>query len=457
MSGDVDAFGRATLWAHADRPCRVRFELGDGAARIAHEAEASWETGGTARVALSNLPRGSKLVWRATPIGDRPGDPLTARLSTPGEAPRFVFGGDVCGQGFGIDPTRGGLQIFDAMRAREPDFLLHSGDAVYADGPLEPELALEDGSMWRNLVTPEKRKVAESLDEFRGQYRYNLLDPAYRRFFAEVPLIAQWDDHETTNNWVPGEPLDDSRYTEHRVDALAARARRAFVEFMPSQAGPGDRLYRRVACGPHLDVFVLDLRSHRGPNDPEEGRGAEMLGAEQLEGLIAGLQRSRATFKLVASSVPLGLVIGDGPDRFEGFADGTREIRGRERELATLLTRIRRVGGVVFVAADVHYAAAHRFDPARAAFRDFAPFWEFVAGPLHAGTFGPGELDPTFGPRVEFSGIPVGMAPNRPPSEGLQFFGAGEVLPREGVLRISLHDATGRELYRHDVRPDAPA
>jgi phosphodiesterase/alkaline phosphatase D-like protein len=30
----------------------------------------------------------------------------------------------------------------------------------------------------------------------------------------------------------------------------------------------------------------------------------------------------------------------------------------------------------------------------------FDPFWEFVAGPIHAGTFGPNPLDPTFGPEV---------------------------------------------------------
>ena len=55
--------------------------------------------------------------------------------------------------------------------------------------------------MWRNLVTEEKSKVAETLDEFRGNYRYNLLDEHVRRFNAEVPQYVQWDDHEVTNNW----------------------------------------------------------------------------------------------------------------------------------------------------------------------------------------------------------------------------------------------------------------
>ena len=52
----------------------------------------------------------------------------------------------------------------------------------------------------------------------------------------------------------------------------------------------------------------------------------------------------------------------------------------------------------------MHYCAAHHYDPSRATFTEFDPFWEFVAGPLNAGTFGPNALDATFGPEVRFSG-----------------------------------------------------
>jgi alkaline phosphatase D len=39
--------------------------------------------------------------------------------------------------------------------------------------------------------------------------------------------------------------------------------------------------------------------------------------------------------------------------------------------------------------ADMHYTAAHYYDPNKAVFQDFDPFWEFVSGPLHAGNLGP--------------------------------------------------------------------
>ena len=93
------------------------------------------------------------------------------------------------------------------------------------------------------------------------------------------------------------------------------------------------------------------------------------------------------------------------------------------------------------VTADVHYAAAHYYDPKQAAVGDFDPFWEFVAGPLNAGTFGPNPLDATFGPEVRFLGIPPGMKPNRPPSDGFQFFGGQHdlqpLLPHQAAAAIA--------------------
>jgi alkaline phosphatase D len=97
--------------------------------------------------------------------------------------------------------------------------------------------------------------------------------------------------------------------------------------------------------------------------------------------------------------------------------------------------------------------AAHHYDPARASFTDFDPFWEFVAGPLNAGTFGPNELDATFGPEVKFIGIPPGMKPNRPPSEGFQFFGLLKASAKSRTLTVSLHDLSDRALYTVELPP----
>ena len=60
------------------------------------------------------------------------------------------------------------------------------------------------------------------------------------------------------------------------------------------------------------------------------------------------------------------------------------------------------IRNTVCLTADMHYTAAHRYDPNRAVFQDFEPFCEFVSGPLHAGTWAPAPLDNTFGPAVAF-------------------------------------------------------
>src|SRR5947208_164946 len=118
---------------------------------------------------------------------------------------RCVWSGDLAGQGWGINESIGGYRIFDAMAKVDPDFFLCSGDNIYADGPIAATATLPDGSVYRNVTTEEKSHVATTLDDYRGNFRYNLLDQALRRFNAQVPNIIQWDDHEVRNNWYPGE------------------------------------------------------------------------------------------------------------------------------------------------------------------------------------------------------------------------------------------------------------
>jgi alkaline phosphatase D len=107
----------------------------------------------------------------------------------------------------------------------------------------------------------------------------------------------------------------------------------------------------------------------------------------------------------------------------------------------------------VWVTADVHYAQATFYDPGRAAFSDFTPFREFVAGPISAGTFVPNEVDRTFGPDVKFVSIPAGLKPNRPPTEGRQYFGLAKLDGASETLTVSLHNLTGRTLHTVDLQP----
>ena len=109
-------------------------------------------------------------------------------ISAPRRATRssisFVWSGDTAGQGWGIDPARGGMRTYRTMLENRPDFFIHSGDHIYADCPVPSELKLPNGEIWRNIVTEEKSAVAHSLAQFRGNYKYNLLDDNLRAFNA---------------------------------------------------------------------------------------------------------------------------------------------------------------------------------------------------------------------------------------------------------------------------------
>jgi len=473
QSGDVEP-DRAVVWCRSDRPARLRVRYGtsDGLARALTRVSdpVSAADDFTGRLDLTGLPAGQRIVYEARleGAGGELSEPLRGSFTTPdsrsrtGRPVRIAWGGDVCGQGWGIDEGHGGMQAFASMRATGPDLFIHSGDLIYADAPIPATIALDDGSTWRNLVSDGVDRVAQTLDEFRGRYRYNFHDVHLRAFNAEVPIVAQWDDHEVLNNWYPTEILgtsgNDANYTEKRVAVLAARAKQAFFDYTPIRRDRRDprQVYRVVRRGPLADVFVLDCRTYRGPNSanlqPQPGPETAMLAATQRAWLEEALARSTATWKIIACDQPLGVVVPDGPIQ-EGFANGDPRTLGREHEVAALLTAIkrRRVRNVIFVTADVHYAAAHRYDPARATYTDFDPFWEFVAGPLHAGTFGPGILDPTFGPEAVFTKI--APKPNRPPSDGLQFFGLVTIDPATRAATVTLHDRAGRRLHEQVLAP----
>ncbi|GAB3487001.1 alkaline phosphatase D family protein [Nocardiopsis coralliicola] len=461
--GDPRADG-AVVWARTDRPARMIVEVAAKAdfsdARTVRGPMLTPDSDGTGRVRITGLDAGEYHVRVSAESGRYTSEPVAGSFRTAGlDGPvRFQWSGDVAGQGWGINPEIGGMPLFSVMADRNPDFFLHSGDVVYADNPLEESVELPDGRIWRNVVTEETAKVAETLKEFRGQYSYNLTDEALRGFSSRVPQIVQWDDHEVLNNWFPGEIHDDDRYTERDVDVLAARAHRAFHEWqpvVPAEAVDG-RMYRRIPYGPHLDVFVLDMRLYRDANSPGTAEHEAILGRKQADWLVRAMSRSTATWKVVASDMPLGLVVPDGDD-IEAVANGRPGApRGREAEIDDVLHRLHRNGvrNAVWLTADVHYTAAHHYSPDRASASEFTPFWEFVSGPLHAGTFGPNELDPTFGPEEVYVRAPE--RDNMSPMEGFQNFGEVEIAPDGSTFSVHLRDENGDSLWSTDLEDGAP-
>ncbi len=472
QSGDVSHDG-AVIWARADRPSRMMVEVATtesfSNARRVPDLAVGEDTDFSGKMLLTGLPSDQEIFYRVS-VADltdlnATSEPLTGRLRTPPMSRRdisFVWSGDTAGQGWGIDESRGGMMTYKTMLTHSPDFFIHSGDTVYADGPLSETKEMPNGETWTNLMTEEKSKVAESLHEFRHQWLYNMMDTHVRSFNQQVPMFSQWDDHETVNNWYPNEILEDDRYTITNVALLAQRSNRAFLEMNPIRQSieePG-RVYRKIAYGPNLDIFFLDMRTYRGDNSTndqaEQGGPAAFLGRDQLNWLKRGLATSNATWKVIASDMPVGLLVRDGDSHFENMANGDGPVKGREFDIAEILSFIKHAGvkNTVWVTADVHYTAAHHYSPDRAQFQDFNPFWEFVSGPLHAGTFGPNDLDNTFGPKVEYVKAPEPGQKNLPPSDGLQFFGKVDIEGATGEMTVSLIDVADTVLWSTKLTPE---
>lgn len=474
QSGDVSG-SHGIIWARSAAPgqMHVRWRTaGNQAHHLLRGPMLQSSSDFTGRIKLTELPAGQRITYQVQFFADgKLSDPIEGHFLTPpggNDNVRFLWSGDMVGQGWGINPDIGGIRIFETMRRLEPHFFIHSGDTIYADSTLSAETKLPDGKPWRNIVTEAKSKVAQTLDEFRGCYRYNLLDENVRRFSADVAQFWQWDDHEVLNNWSPSKDLQsDPKYQEKDIRVLVKRARQAFLEYAPLRIQPQSypKIHRRIPYGPLLDVFMVDMRSYRGPNthntQSKESDETAFLGSAQLKWLQHDLAESKAVWKVIAADMPIGLLVPDGKDKqgrpmFEAIANGDGPALGRELELTRLLQFLkqRNVRNTIWLTADVHYTAAHYYNPAKAQFTDFLPFWEFISGPLNAGAFGPAKLDNTFGPEVMFQKVPPNGQANLSPLTGYQFFGDVQIDGKSRELTVTLRDLSGAGLYSKTLAPE---
>ncbi len=328
----------------------------------------------------------------------------------------FIWSGDLGGQQrCRREPS--GYAIFERIRQAAPHFALLLGDLIYGDDPCtSPPNA--SGSDF----------VATTLEAYRAKHRYQREDKALQRLLAEVPVYAMWDDHEVRNNFAgPFEPL-------------MPVGRQALLEYWPIGTPPDDphRLYRKFRWGANLELFILDTRQYRSRNADPDGLNKTMLGAAQRDWLIDGLTQSTATWKVIATSIPLsvpkaGNFLVPGNDSWARGPDGT----GFQTELQRIVDAIlgRNIGNVVWLATDVHFAQVNAYDPDADGATDFH---EFIAGPLSAA---PGKLvspNPIFRPTTLFG------------ETGFSNF--GRVTIKGGTLTLELVDESGHVRFTHAVQ-----
>jgi len=436
--GDVTSHG-ALLWLRTDGPAMVQVEWAPPsvwetaskmATVIAPVSRTAWlatmaETDYTVSIPLEGLVPAAR--YRYHVLVGRVGEGknhIETKLAAKGEfttlpdakasAPViFAWSGDLGGQGR-CRQGPGGYPIFDVMRRQNPDFFLFLGDTIYGDNacPAPPN---EPGADFK----------AATLAEYRARHRYQRGAESLRRFLEMVPVYAVWDDHEVRNNFAG--PFEDQM----------PAGRQALREYWPIASPENDpnRLYRAVRYGADLELFILDTRQYRSRNADRDGPAKTMLGPAQLKWLLDGLSASTATWKVIATSVPLSIPKGGGArvpgnDGWAGGPDGT----GFERERQVIVDAIldHKMTNVVFIAADVHWVQANAYDPNQDGVIDFH---EFVAGPLSAR---PGRLTPAS----------EGLHPTRLINEeGYHNFGLARIT--KTALELTVMDDAGKTRFSH--------
>ena len=148
--------GSGMIWTRTDRPAKVMMEVSTtedfANARRLPPMDALPQSDFAVKRLVDGLPSDQDIFYRFTAqdLSDvnAISDPVTGHFRT---APtsrrdvRFVWSGDTAGQGYGIDEA--GMRTYATMHQHEPDFFIHSGDTIYADGPLhEDEVTAADGA-----------------------------------------------------------------------------------------------------------------------------------------------------------------------------------------------------------------------------------------------------------------------------------------------------------------------
>ncbi|HWH77091.1 MAG TPA: alkaline phosphatase D family protein [Candidatus Binatus sp.] len=326
--GDV-SFESALVWLKTDGENTVAVAHSQDPALANPTISAPLRTGSnsdfTAKVLLRGLESGQTYFYRAVVDGKRPG-PIAHFVTAPPPEQmanvQFAFSGD---SRFDYQP----FAIMDAIREKKPDFFLHLGDTIYAD----------------------RGGRARQLDQFRQKYIENRQDAPTQRLLAETSLLVVWDDHEVEDNYRAENPL-------------APIGRQAFFDYWPVRrdGSDGERIYRAARWGRAAELFLVDTRQYRSRADKT------MLGKRQKQWLLDSLVDCAAHFKFICTSVP-----------FTGGADKWGDFAQERDEIVTFIEQ-KKIAGVIFLSADVHYAAVARVPGA-------SGLKEIITGPL-AATFG---------------------------------------------------------------------
>ena len=250
-----------------------------------------------------------------------------------------------------------GYKIYTHMLKLKPDFFVHTGDIVYYDYAATPE-------DW-----------ATNIDRARYLWWRTYSLPSVVAFQRHVSSYFMKDDHDTWQNdcWPT---MKNNRMGQFTF----AQGQAVFREQVPM----GESTYRTRRWGKDLQIWMVEGRDFRSPNNDPDGPEKSIWGKQQKAWFKQTVAASDATFRILIS--PTALVGPDRPNKHDNHANVNFAHEGNE--LRQFLSGQK---NMVVVNGDRHwqYHSIHPQTKVR----------EYGCGPVsnqHAGGWDPKEFIPEY-------------------------------------------------------------
>ena len=226
----------------------------------------------------------------------------------------------------------GYFNVYDQIARRDDlNAIIHLGDYFYEYGP--DGYGGETGAELGRAHAPAKEVV--TLEDYRQRHAQYKSDPSSIAMLAAHPLIAIWDDHETTNDSWKGGAQNHQPETEGDWEARKRAALQAYYEWMPVRdPEPGrarEALLRSYEFGDLMSIAAIETRlmardrqleyneivpTLKTPEDIDNFRRnvlgdetRELLGQAQIDYLSDAFERTRGKpWRLIANQVIMAKV-----------------------------------------------------------------------------------------------------------------------------------------------------
>lgn len=397
------------LWVQTKQPARVQIRYAEegkpDAPYLTNEVRTERESAFTAHLLADQVEPGRKYVYELLIEGQKVSLPYPTQFQSQPlwqfrtDPPAFRFGVGSCtyvnepevdrpGQPYG-----GNYEIFTALNAQKPDFMLWTGDNTY--------LREVD---WNSRTGVLRR------------YTHTRSVPEMQPLLANTHHYATWDDHDYGPN------DSDRSYWLKPVTLDAFKLFWANPNFIYNEGCTGTFMWN------DCQFFLMDDRTFRAPNDTPEGPEKDYLGQRQLQWLIDALSGSQAPFKFVV----IGNQVINPAKLFENYSNYATE---RDRMLKAIADA--KIRGVIFLTGDRHHTILHKLDRPGT-----YPLYDVTISPLTSGPAKardeelkqPSYVDGTYISERNFGMLSV----------------SGPRLDR--VLNIKVYDQKGAEKWSRDIR-----